>query len=428
MLSRVAARIKQAPLAFSIAYGGAKTIAADVLVQKYMEGREEIDTRRSLVFLGFGCFQVGFVQYMIYSKFFPFIFKGAGSFNQQTLAQMAKDTQGIKNVFKQVAVDMTIYHPCCYFPVFYTCQEIVNGNVENPARTVSDAISKYVPNAVDDWIGLWKIFVPVSLFQNSFCPVYLRVPCVATAGFFYCIILSMTRGDEVNTPAKAAQKMKDMTDTEFEKCVASICSRFSDRPQGLRFDEFAHIMDELGLGEASKAVFDALDDSDGAYPRGSGLIDAVRLADGLKLLADKVSAEERLQFVSANPRFVPENVPARVRASMSDMSTKDFESCLDSIRDRQWTSKDGIGRDEFGLIMLELGLGPASEGLFEVLDGSDGLFPRGSGIIDLPRFLRGMELLAGRCSPEERLSFIAANPRFLEETVPPRQIASEGYK
>lgn len=205
MFARVASQIKRAPLAFSIAYGGAKTIAADVLVQKYLEGRETIDKRRSLVFLGFGCVQVGFVQYMIYSKLFPYIFKGAGTFSTQTLAQKIKDTQGLKNVAKQVCLDMLVYHPCCYFPVFYSCQEVVNGNV-HPTKTFHDAIEKYIPNAVDDWISLWKIFVPVSIFQNSFCPVYLRVPCVATAGFFYCIILSMTRGDEVNVPAQTAQE------------------------------------------------------------------------------------------------------------------------------------------------------------------------------------------------------------------------------
>jgi len=206
MLARLASIPRRAPLAFSIAYGGIKTIAADILVQKYLEHRETLDMKRASVFLVFGCVQVGFVQFMIFSKLFPYMFKGAGTFSQQTFAQMAKDKQGLKNVVKQVCVDQFIYHPVMYFPVFYTLQEILNGNVSDPRKTVGDAFSKYIPNCVDDWKGLWKIFMPVSIFQNSLCPVHLRVPCHATAGFFYCIFLSLTRGDDVNRIAVAAEE------------------------------------------------------------------------------------------------------------------------------------------------------------------------------------------------------------------------------
>lgn len=195
---RLASIPRRAPMAFSIAFGGAKSIAADVFVQTHLERKETLDTRRALVFLAFGLFQVGFVQYMLYSKLFPFIFPGAGTFSEQTLAQMARDTQGLKNILKQVSLDMLVYHPCCYFPVFYICQEIARGNADNPCKTVYDAIQNYVPNALEDWINLWKIFVPVSFFQNACVPVHLRVPFVATAGFFYMIILSFTRGDEVS--------------------------------------------------------------------------------------------------------------------------------------------------------------------------------------------------------------------------------------
>jgi len=297
MFARLIGIPKRFPLLFSVAYGGAKTIAADVLVQKKLEGREDIDWDRSMVFLGFGLFQVGFVQYMIYSKFFPFIFPGAGTFSNLTFAQKLRDIQGIKNVCKQVSVDMFIYHPCLYFPVFYTCQEIVAGNVQDPTKTVSTAVRKYVPNAVDDWIGLWKIFFPVSIFQNSFCPVYLRVPCVATVGFFYCIILSMTRGDELSqqkrgskAAAEAANKAAQLSDAEFEDVIAKIRARYQSK-EGVERDEFSRVMGELGLGEASKPLFDALDDIDGVHPRGSGVVSTARLADGLKMLAERCSPD-----------------------------------------------------------------------------------------------------------------------------------------
>jgi hypothetical protein len=204
IFSRLLSVPRTAPLAFSVAFAGAKTFAADVLVQKYVEGREEIDKRRAAVFLGFGMFQVGFVQYMVYSKLFPCIFKGAGSFSKQTLSQMARDKVGLKNVLKQVGLDLLVYHPLCYFPVFYTCQEVRSGNVHNPGHTVDCAMQKYLPNALDDCKGLWQVFLPVSFFQNSVCPLHLRVPCVATAGFFYGAFLSMSRGNALN--ATVAQK------------------------------------------------------------------------------------------------------------------------------------------------------------------------------------------------------------------------------
>lgn len=423
MLARLAAIPRRAPLAFSIAYGGLKTIAADVLVQKYLEGREVLDKRRSCVFLAFGSFQVGFVQYMIYSKLFPYIFAGAGTFSTQTLRQMAQDTQGLKNILKQVSLDMLVYHPCLYFPVFYTCQEVVNGNVENPQKTVGDAIQKYIPNAVDDWTGLWKIFVPVSFFQNSFCPVHLRVPCVATAGFFYCIVLSMTRGAE-SSSADTASKMARMSDQEFEACIASMRDAFRAQlamghSEGVGYEEFAVVMGKLGLASVSRQVFEAFDSAEGRHAAGSGVINAVRLVDGLKLMAGRCSPDDRVKFIAANPQFLLDEV--RVRSKMAHISTAEFQDCVESIRNRQWARKAGVDREEFDAIMTELGLAEASSALFDALDDVEGLFPRGSGKIDLVRFTSGMKLLAGQCPPEDRIKFLADNPLFLRDAVPGRR-------
>lgn len=421
MLARLASIPRRAPLAFSVAYGGAKTIAADVLVQKYLEGREKIDQTRSLVFLGFGCFQVGFVQYMVYSKLFPFIFKGAGTFSQQTLSQMARDKQGLRNVLKQVALDMLVYHPCCYFPVFYTCQEVLSGNVSDPTKTITDAVNKYIPNAVDDWVGLWKIFVPVSLFQNSFCPVYLRVPCVATAGFFYCIVLSMTRGDEVHEnsgAAETAEKMVGMSDEEFAHLISVIRSRYSNQTDGIGQDEFSAIMRDLGLSEASSALFEALDNDEGLYPRGSGVVDAMRLVDGLNVLAGRYPPDQRAKFIAEHPEFLPQEVPSRLR----NMSTEEFHKCIESIRSREWSSKEGVNFEEFSTIMETLGLCQVSRRLFDALDNAAGRYPPQSGRIDLERFIEGLELLADRCTPEERIKFIAENPQFLPQEIPARLV------
>lgn len=125
------------PLGFSVAYGGAKTVAADALVQKYMEDRAELDTRRQAIFLLFGCFQVGFVQYQIYVNGFTRLFPTAAQFSAKSLADKAKDAVGLRNLAAQVGLDQLVYHPLCYFPVFYTCKELIeSGGVPSAATVV----------------------------------------------------------------------------------------------------------------------------------------------------------------------------------------------------------------------------------------------------------------------------------------------------
>ena len=102
------------------------------------------------------------------------------------------DVTGMANLGRQVLLDQLVYHPFCYFPVFYTCQELIESGPS--LSVVPNAISRYVPNAIDDLKALWTIFVPVSILQFSICPMHLRVPFTATAGFFWCGILSCMRG------------------------------------------------------------------------------------------------------------------------------------------------------------------------------------------------------------------------------------------
>ena len=193
VLTAVFALAKRRPLAFAVAYGGVKTIAADAVVQKVLERREEFDRQRLLIFLSFGLFQVGFVQYKLYVDTFCKIFPNARAFTAAPLAVKMADTQGQVNVVKQVVLDQCFYHPLCYFPVFYTCQQVIMDRGPT-LETVPRAISNYIPNAWEDLKALWQIFVPVSILQMSVIPPHLRVPFVATAGFVYNMILSSMRG------------------------------------------------------------------------------------------------------------------------------------------------------------------------------------------------------------------------------------------
>lgn len=102
------------------------------------------------------------------------------------------------------------------------------------------------------------------------------------------------------------------------------------------------------------------------------------MVEGLKLLSGRSSAAERIRYISAYPRFVPEGVPERLRIHMANMTNKEFEKCVAMIR-----SKDGVSREEFDVFMKDLGLGETSAALFKALDDSEGKYERGSGMVML---------------------------------------------
>ena len=201
----ILATAKRFPLGFAVGYGGLKTIAADAMVQRYVERCETLDRRRMSVFLLFGCVQVGFVQYQLYVNAFTRLFPTATTFSAASLSAKLKDKVGLLNLVKQVGLDQLVYHPLCYFPVFYSCQEIVHGGSSSPPTIVRNAITKYVPNALEDLKALWTVFVPVSIIQFSVMPMHLRVPFTATFGFLWCGILSCMRGGDKGLQAELSK-------------------------------------------------------------------------------------------------------------------------------------------------------------------------------------------------------------------------------
>ena len=186
---------ERAPLRFAMGFGVAKTTAADALVQRYVEGQEALDRRRLTVFFSFGVLQVGFVQHWLYVNAFGRVFPNAAIFAAAPWSAKLRDAAGLRNLAAQVGIDQFVYHPFCYFPVFYTCKEIIQSG---GARTVSfrDAMNTYAANALDDLQALWRLFIPTSLVQFSVMPMHLRVPFAASVGFVWCGFLSVTRGAE----------------------------------------------------------------------------------------------------------------------------------------------------------------------------------------------------------------------------------------
>ena len=81
-------------MSFGVGISTIKTSASDLLVQKVVEQKEEIDWKRNAAFATFGCFYLGGVQYLIYVPVFGRMFPNASAFAAKSLKQKLKDTKG----------------------------------------------------------------------------------------------------------------------------------------------------------------------------------------------------------------------------------------------------------------------------------------------------------------------------------------------
>jgi protein Mpv17 len=178
-----------------MAFATSKNTFADVLIQKKMEGREEIDWRRLGTFAAFGCVWVGAGQYTIFNYVIPWAFPGvlAGKFVP---------------AMKGVAFDQLIHMPLMYLPIFYTIREFAFGTDGFNTEHVRGGLEKWQANLFEDTVAQWAIFVPVQCINFTLVPPRFRVPVIITAGFFWVMGLSFFRGD----PERNQHNISDMPD------------------------------------------------------------------------------------------------------------------------------------------------------------------------------------------------------------------------
>ena len=184
---------KSKPFAFGLVFSCAKTSFSDLLVQKVIEGREEIDWKRNSVFAAFGFAYLGGFQYLLYVKAFGRIFPNAAKFATAPIAQKLRDIPGLKNLGWQVGLDQFVHHPFMYFPMFYAVKEYMTAKPGDDA-IVATALGKYKKNMAEDLSALWKIWVPSTIINFAFMPMWARIPWVATTSLLWTCILSVMRG------------------------------------------------------------------------------------------------------------------------------------------------------------------------------------------------------------------------------------------
>jgi predicted amino acid-binding ACT domain protein len=213
------------PLAFGVGVSTVKTSASDLLVQTVVEQRQldEIDWKRNAAFATFGCFYLGGVQYAIYvplvsdlvfhflcaslaahhasylpihlscTKKFGRLFPNAANFAAKPIREKIKDVKGIAALCGQVFLDQFVHHPFLYFPVFYATREIVMAEKPDLVR----CMSTYKENMKEDLTALWKVWVPSTVVNFAFMPMWARIPWVAGTSLLWTCILSAMRGGDV---------------------------------------------------------------------------------------------------------------------------------------------------------------------------------------------------------------------------------------
>jgi hypothetical protein len=186
------------PKTFGIGIATVKTAAADILIQKYIEKREDLDWKRVGFFGAFGFFYLGVFQYWMYVGLFSRFFKNAEAFSKLTFRQKMTNVPGLIDLGKQVVVDCFIHAPFIFFPSYYIAKEAIQGKknaLEEPIEVVTNAMSKYYNNCVEDWFAMWKIWIPGDIFVFAL-PLYARLPANHGISFIYVCILSYMRGAE----------------------------------------------------------------------------------------------------------------------------------------------------------------------------------------------------------------------------------------
>jgi hypothetical protein len=107
------ARVRTVPMRYPFYFGVGlscvKTSFSDLLVQKVVERREEVDWRRNAAFASFGFFYLGMVQYAMYVPLFGRLFPGAAAFAAKPIAAKLRDGKGMFMMLSQVRKYVSLF-------------------------------------------------------------------------------------------------------------------------------------------------------------------------------------------------------------------------------------------------------------------------------------------------------------------------------
>ena len=108
-MSIIATFARANPMAFGVGFSCAKTSVSDLVVQVFVERRENIDWKRNAAFASFGFGYLGIVQYSLYVPVFSRLFPQAEKFAAKSLREKAADFKGQAALAAQVFLDQCVH-------------------------------------------------------------------------------------------------------------------------------------------------------------------------------------------------------------------------------------------------------------------------------------------------------------------------------
>jgi len=173
---------KRYPFRFACIFTSFKTCSADILVQKFMEGAENVNWRRCAVFSTFGFFYQGAFQYIVLIHIVAKrLLPNAAKYAALPIREKIKDLNGSLQLLAQVGIANFIMDPFFCLPTYYITKEAILGGMESTAESgqnrIKNALLKYKENAQEDLITSWKIWIPahfvnfgeLSIFHSRKC-------------------------------------------------------------------------------------------------------------------------------------------------------------------------------------------------------------------------------------------------------------------
>lgn len=181
-----------------MAVGFTKMSSADLFAQA-IEGRNEVNWKRTWAFAAFGLVVNGLVQHNLFTRLMPRLFPSAHAFGGEPLQAKLRNPIGLLHcVWMTIVYEVTVT-PFMIFPAFYLVKEYIQGDGD-ACRALRAARN----NAMEDNIQSMCIFVPCNLVNFSIVPPQLRAPFATVAGAVWAVLLSLARG--AGTPQRPSQQ------------------------------------------------------------------------------------------------------------------------------------------------------------------------------------------------------------------------------
>ncbi|CAK8998320.1 Uncharacterized protein SCF082_LOCUS5591 [Durusdinium trenchii] len=139
------------PVVVSCTSSVAVFITSDLMVQKAVEKRPEVDVTRTSVMGLFGLGYAGFAQHFLYTRLWPFILQAAR-------------LSGPRAVAFQVLGDQGFYMPLIYLPIFYSTKEMACTN-KLLWETAQAGVLRWQENLAADLTLCSGYWIPVQAFR-----------------------------------------------------------------------------------------------------------------------------------------------------------------------------------------------------------------------------------------------------------------------